>query len=380
MAHPTFFNVVNLAWANANDEYNRAIPIFFERVKFWNLHVSGNVFYWEKFVLARLKASQKAFSIHPNNVLLNLEKNLMEEFNSILDQEQQLRALKSRVSYLLDGDKNTKFFHVFTLVRRHSNKILRIKINNDDWISDPSEIGGSILDYFAMLFHSYHISSLEVVEFLPPFTVMLQEFDVNLLVASVEDEEIRQALFLIKPFIAPCSDGLHAGFYHHCWESVRPSFTQEVQNIFNSCYFPEGYNNTLITLIPNCISSEFISQFHPISLCNTIYKIVTKVLVARLRQVLSPLISPMQIAFVLGRRGIDNVIIIQELIHSLACKKGKMGGMAIKINLEKAYDRMELGFVRVVLHHFGFPNMFIKLVMECIYSTSTSILFKWRSH
>lgn len=76
---PYIFNVVNSAWANENDEYNRDIPIFFERVKFWNSHVFGNVFYRKKRVLARLEGAQKAISIHPNNFLLNVDKNLMEE-------------------------------------------------------------------------------------------------------------------------------------------------------------------------------------------------------------------------------------------------------------------------------------------------------------
>ena len=65
-----------------------------------------------------------------------------------------------------------------------------------------------------------------------------------------------------------------------------------------------------------------LGNYRPISLCNAIYKIVTKILVARLRSYLDKLISPLQRALVLGRKGIDNAIIMQEIIHTLSKKRG----------------------------------------------------------
>ena len=118
-----------------------------------------------------------------------------------------------------------------------------------------------------------------------------------------------------------------------------------------------------------------MSQYRPISLCNTVYKIVSKVLVQRIRPLLPNLISPMQAVFLKGRKGSDNVIIAQELVHSIGKSKGKEGYMVIKIDLEKAYDRLEWSFIRLVLTHFGFPNNIIQLIISCVSSTSTSLLF-----
>ncbi|XP_050258784.1 uncharacterized protein LOC126703748 [Quercus robur] len=98
----------------------------------------------------------------------------------------------------------------------------------------------------------------------------------------------------------------------------------------------EKLNQTHIVLIPKIQGPETLGNYRPISLCNTTYKIVTKILVARLRPYLGNLISPLQSAFVLGRKGIDNAIIVQELIHTISKKNGKVGYMAIKIDLEKA--------------------------------------------
>ena len=73
------------------------------------------------------------------------------------------------------------------------------------------------------------------------------------------------------------------------------------------------------------------------------------IIVARIRPLLTNLISPIQSAFVLGRRGMDNVLIAQELLYSLDHKKGKVGYMAVKLDLEKAYDRLEWNFIHKVL-------------------------------
>ena len=78
------------------------------------------------------------------------------------------------------------------------------------------------------------------------------------------------------------------------------------------------------------------------------YKIVTKIIVARLRPYLDKLISPLQTAFVTRRKGIDNTIIAQEVLHTIR-KKGRVGYMAFKIDLEKAYDKLEWNFIRDML-------------------------------
>ena len=116
---------------------------------------------------------------------------------------------------------------------------------------------------------------------------------------------------------------------------------REVTNIFESKIVPEYLNETLISLIPKSPNPESLNNYMPISLCNTIYKIVSKIVVGRLRPHLDKLISPNQAAFVPGRQGLDNIVIAQELLHSLDTKKGKVGFMAVKVDLAKAYDRLE---------------------------------------
>ena len=154
-------------------------------------------------------------------------------------------------------------------------------------------------------------------------------------------------------------------------ESVR----FEVKKIFRTKNIPKNLNKTLIALIPKQLGPESINHYRPISLCNTIYKIVTKILVNRLKHLMPTLVSPSQTAFISGRRGTDNVIIAQELVYTIERKKGKAGFMILKIDLEKAYDRLEWSFVRSMLVSLGFHPDTMELILSCISSTLASLLF-----
>ena len=145
--------------------------------------------------------------------------------------------------------------------------------------------------------------------------------------------------------------------------------------VFESGSMPYHLNKTLLTLIPKCPGVDCLNLFRPISLCNTIYKLVTKVLVNRIRPMLDKLVSPLQIAFVLDRKRMDNMIIVQELIHTMKQKKGKQGYMAIKVDLEKVYDRLEWHFICDMLNMYNIPPKMISLIMSCISGSSISVLF-----
>ena len=137
------------------------------------------------------------------------------------------------------------------------------------------------------------------------------------------DGEIWNALKLMKPYKAPGVDGLHVRFFQRFWLVVGDSVKREIKEVFMKQKVPEYLNQTLIALIPKQPSPETVSHYRPISLYNTVYKIISEIIVLRIWPLLPSLISPMQTAFIQGRREIDNVIIAQELIYSLRRRKGR---------------------------------------------------------
>ena len=118
-------------------------------------------------------------------------------------------------------------------------------------------------------------------------------------------EEIKSALWSMKPYKAPSPDGLHMGFFQRFWLITGDSVRREVERAFTSTRVPDYLNKTLIILIPKMQGSETLGNDKPISLCNLVYKIITKVIVARIKPHLDNMISPYQVAFIPGRRGMD---------------------------------------------------------------------------
>jgi hypothetical protein len=372
LSHPNFMNVVIQAWSCSN--LCDSINSFTHLVTSWNRHTFGNIFIRKRRVLNRLNGIQHALACSPSVALACLEKSIRLEFLTILNQEEEFWALKSRLGWVLEGDRNTKFFHTSTIVRRKFNKIVRIRNSVGGWLENGEDISNHFLSGYIELYSSSHSSSITGFP-APRLAACLSDTEALNIGTPVSPLEIKNALWSFKPFKAPGPDGLHPGFFQQCWHHVGPSVVREVSSIFTKGKMPEFLNSTLISLIPKCLGPEVFGHFRPISLCNTVYKVVTKIIVNRIRPLLDQLVSPYQAAFVPGRRGVDNVIIAQELIHSMSKKRGASSQFAVKIDLEKAYDRLEWSFIREVLLFFKFPLHLVNLILDCVSSSSISILF-----
>ena len=187
--------------------------------------------------------------------------------------------------------------------------------------------------------------------------------------------EVKKALFDMGSNKAPGPDGVCTGFYQRCWSKIGRSLVKWVQEIFRRKELPPGVNSVLISLIPKVKSPEVVEHLRSISLCNVNYKVVTKVIVNRLRPLLNELVGPEQASFIPERQSCDNVIIIQELLHIMRKMKGKNGAMIIKIDLEKAYDRVMWDFLHQTLEWASIPHELIKLIMNCVQVEATAILW-----
>jgi hypothetical protein len=148
-----------------------------------------------------------------------------------------------------------------------------------------------------------------------------------------------------------------------------------VKHIFETGIIPDGVNETIIVLVPKSNDAEDIKDFRPISLCNVIYKVVSKCIVNRLRPLLQLLISETQCAFLPGSLISDNALIAFECFHHIQKnKKADDNYCAYKLDLTKAYDRVDWGYLEGILLKFGFHKLWVKQVMACF----TFVTFKVR--
>lgn len=173
---------------------------------------------------------------------------------------------------------------------------------------------------------------------------------------------------------APGPDGMFVLVNKHYWSTVHFELVAAVQSFFLGGFMLRQMNHTNIVLIPKVFSPYKVGHFRPISVYNVTYKVIAKFLANRLQPLLSKIISPMQAAFVPGRCISDNSIIVHEILHTLKKKSGKGGLMAIKVDMERAYDKIEWPFLLEVMKCFGFDSIWINWIQQCISTTSFSTL------
>ncbi|KAL5798070.1 hypothetical protein ACOSQ2_002890 [Xanthoceras sorbifolium] len=184
-----------------------------------------------------------------------------------------------------------------------------------------------------------------------------------------------QALKQMALAKAPGPDGLPTLFYQKFWGVVCYTVIQALLAVLNHGADLGEISRAVVALIPKVKSPVKISDFRPISLCNVTYKLVAKVLANRLKLVLHDIIAPNQSAFVSGRLITDNVVVGFECLHHLnGCRQGPHGLAALKLDMSKAYDRVEWIFLQKMMEQLGFDSGWIAKVMSCITSASYSFL------
>ncbi|KAL9664441.1 hypothetical protein QQ045_019841 [Rhodiola kirilowii] len=252
----------------------------------------------------------------------------------------------------------------------------RIKGNNNEWITDETDICEEAVRHFQSIFKSSNPSgSSEWQSSLAVIEKSVSSSSVELLSNNFSRTDIQNALFQIGSTKASGPDGFSALFFQENWDLVKEDVIQYSLRFLNEgAELNKETNETLITLIPKTRSPSTFDEFRPISLCNVVMKVVTKALANKLKTVLHECISPSQSAFVPGRLITDNVLIAHEMMSYINSRTNKKEGFCcIKIDMSKAYDRMEWNFLEEVQRRMEFPEEWIRKVMACVSSVSYRI-------
>ncbi|XP_027096192.1 uncharacterized protein [Coffea arabica] len=274
-------------------------------------------------VVMKIKNCRVALLKWRNNFQANSQKDI-EQIKNQLSVVQQLQGSTSMGS----------------MGRRRRNRLNKLQREDGTWTESEEAVSTEVAKYYRKLLHSSDVGDL--TEGIPH--TISDELNGNLM-KPVLEEEIKYVIFSMNPDKAAGVDG-------HLLKSV---------------------NHTVITLIPKVLNPTSLKHFRPVSLCTTMYKVIAKILANRLKCVLHSCICKNQSAFIPGRRILDSIMVSHEYLHYLNNKRhGKDGFMAVKLDMSKAYDRVEWSFLEAIMQKMGFHHKWRTWIMECVRSVSYS--------
>lgn len=233
--------------------------------------------------------------------------------------------------------------------------------------SKKEEIKEVVVEYFKQILglvdgqtHGGFSNLLEVID----REVILE--DNNYLMCPFSIKEIKDTTFALHPHKAPGPDGVTMEFFQKYWCFMGEDIWKVVEEFHKKGKFVKEINNTMITLIPKKKTCKTMADYKPISLCNSLYKIISKTMVNRLKIILDKLISPEQHGFTSGREIADSIITVAETIHTMS--RVTKHGMTVKLDVSKAYDRVIWPFLFSILEKFGFERGWINCIKHYVSS------------
>lgn len=146
-----------------------------------------------------------------------------------------------------------------------------------------------------------------------------------------------------------------------------------IQHFFQIGRMLREINATFITIIPKVLEADSFKDYRPISLCNLLYKFITKVLANGLKMVIRLLVRCNQMAFIEGRSIVDNILVCHEVVRGFK-RSNHSPTVIMKIDLKKAYDSVSWEFIEKTIEKMNFPHQFIGWVMACITSPKFSVM------
>ncbi|VVA41200.1 PREDICTED: RNA-directed DNA polymerase, partial [Prunus dulcis] len=345
-----------------------------QKIKVWNKEVFGDLVSAKKEAEARIAALDLMEGQGGlDNTLRKEREDLYFMVSDLVHKEEVKWRQRGKIQWARDGDSNTKFFHRIASGRRKRNFIQKLEVAGGGVVVSEGEIELEIINFFKNLYSS-NVEAGWCLEGLNWNAISVEEAE--WLDRPFEEEEVKRAVFDCGIDKSPGPDGFSMLLFQSCWDIVKEDLMKVMADFFNCGIINAITNETFICLIPKKKESVKVSDFRPISLVTSLYKMVSKVLASRLREVLGSTISSYQSAFVQGRQILDAALIANEVVEE--SRRLNKSGMVFKIDLEKAYDHVEWRFVDEVLIRKGFGDRWRSWIRGCLETANFSVMINGR--
>eukprot|EP00253_Pinus_taeda_P002292 PITA_02292 len=290
----------------------------------------------------------------------------------LLLREEASWRLKSIALWLKEGDRNTKFFHNFANARRRRNSIWKIEDGNGGFLFSQEDISNEAARFFQK---QYKRNQSNAGDMLWAADLMPEMFDGSTyenFIKPVTKEELLAIIKSSKKDKSPGPDGWPIEFFLHFYDLFKQDLLGMVEASRMSGNIHSALSSTFIALIPKKKNSKSFQDYRPIALCNSLFKIITKVIAERLKPILNLFITRDQHAFLKDRNIWDAVALTQESLFSLRTYNIKVA--ILKIDLKKSYDCVDGGLLRILLAKIGLRSKGNEWIMACVENVNFSII------
>ncbi|WVZ53557.1 LOW QUALITY PROTEIN: hypothetical protein U9M48_004480 [Paspalum notatum var. saurae] len=358
LLHEGFFGMVKEVWistdigSNPMDRWQAKIRRLRQHLRGWAKNIRGAYKKEKKLLLDKLdELDKKLEHTQLDYNELNLKHTLHERVSQLLREEEIKWYQRAKVKNLLEGDANTKFFHLVANGKHRKVRIFSLD-QEDGTITGDVELKKYITNYYKNLFGYPETSDVILDENRFDDIPQVSPQENDLLSAPFTVDEVRAAIFQLEHNKAPGPDGFPLEFYQVFWNVIKTDLMALFDEFHKGNLALNRLNFGNITLIPKVGDASKIQQYRPICLLNVSFKNFTKVATNRIVKVAHKIIRPSQTPFLPGRNIMEGVVVLHETLHELHRKN--LNGVIFKIDFEKAYDKVHWDFLQQTLRMKGF--------------------------
>lgn len=195
--------------------------------------------------------------------------------------------------------------------RRAINQIHYLLDGAGNRLSDTGEIKLHCVSYFEELFgaSTTALTATSQAQISSFTSFRCSDADRTLLTAPVTPADVKHEVFALPANKTPGPDGYSGEFYRKTWDIIGEDVTRAVLEFFRSGKLLKQWNCTAVSLIPKKVGADKLVDYRPISLCNVVYKVISKILAMRLQAITPHMVSNTQYAFIKGRMLVENVLL-----------------------------------------------------------------------
>ncbi len=314
----------------------------------------------------------ESFDKNPSNDLVKKILDIKSSLEEIEKEKLNGERVRAKVKWHEEGEKSSKYFLSSEVYRAKNKLIAGLKNPAGDVISDSKGMLELGVNFYSELYRSGEVDLHAQSKFVDNLNLKLSEEEKNSCESEMSKEEVLNALKSFKNNKSPGSDGIPKEFYIHFWEILGEAFT----DLLNACHdigeLPESMRLAILILLYKDGLKDELKNWRPISLLNTDYKAMARVLSNRMRKVIGSVIRPDQTCGVPGRFIHENIIFTQDCI--IYANKENKPLAIVSIDMTKAFDRVNREFLFKIMEKLNFGEKFLKWVKIMYLETSSRLI------